>query len=153
MPKTHCLRGHLLSEDNIRTYKHHGGWKNRVCKKCLAITGRNWRLKNPNYSRDWKDKHPGWYKPSIYRKYRLKKTYGIDVNEYEKLFKKQNGKCAICEGKPGGRWNTFMIDHNHSTGFIRGLLCLKCNRAIGLIKDDIQIAKKIIKYLKVKSPS
>lgn len=147
MLKTHCIRGHLLSDKNVRVYKHKGGWRNRVCKKCLAITNKKFHLKNPNYNKKWRAKNPGWYKPEKKRESDLRKKYGIDTKIYNQLLEKQLGKCAICVGKPGGRWDTFVVDHNHSTGKVRGLLCLKCNRAIGLIRDDIEIAKRIVEYL------
>lgn len=85
----------------------------------------------------------------------LKKRYGITLTEYNKMFKKQNGVCVICK-KPEtvshhvGVFFRLSVDHNHKTGKIRGLLCLKCNRAIGLFEHKIKNLQKAINYLKRK---
>ena len=76
----------------------------------------------------------------------IKYRYGIDITEYDKLFKQQHGKCAIC-GKPPAR-TKLGIDHNHNTKKVRGLLCNKCNRALGYFDDSIQILQKAVKYMK-----
>lgn len=72
---------------------------------------------------------------------------------YDNLFIKQNGLCAICN-KPEIMKNRYTkdiqvlaIDHNHETGKIRGLLCMKCNTAIGRMNDDPELLKKAANYL------
>lgn len=80
------------------------------------------------------------------RKYNLLRQYGITIEDYDLLLKKQNGKCAICgTTEPGNRSNNFSVDHDHITGKIRGLLCNDCNRGLGLLKDN---AGKAAKYLR-----
>jgi hypothetical protein len=74
----------------------------------------------------------------------LKETYGITVQEYERMFMAQGGLCAIC-GKPSLR--KLHVDHCHSKGTIRGLLCRKCNKGIGFLDDNIQSLKNAVKYL------
>jgi hypothetical protein len=82
------------------------------------------------------------------REYRLKKAYGIDRNEYLSLLQSQGGKCPICgNSTPGGKGQTFVVDHDHKTGNIRGLLCHKCNTAIGLMKDNPHVLRGAIDYL------
>jgi hypothetical protein len=78
-----------------------------------------------------------------YRNYTLKKNYGITQEEYDKLAFLQGNCCGICGGKfieyHNGRKamiTRFSIDHCHKTGVIRGLLCRKCNRAIGLLNES-----------------
>ena len=65
--------------------------------------------------------------------------------------KAQGGKCAICREKETrkrrGRIARLSVDHDHSTGDIRGLLCTRCNTAIGLLEDDITLLKNAIDYL------
>jgi len=81
------------------------------------------------------------------RRCKLKKDYGITLEEYNNLLKKQNGVCAIC-GKPPKKENTLLcIDHNHSTKEIRGLLCHNCNLVLGLVYDNKIILENIINYL------
>lgn len=64
------------------------------------------------------------------REYDLKRFYGITIAEYEIMVREQNGLCGICK-KP----SKLVVDHDHDTGKVRGLLCNNCNTAIGLMKD------------------
>jgi hypothetical protein len=70
------------------------------------------------------------------------KKYGISTEEYENLLKIQDGKCAICSKED---WRKLSVDHNHETGKIRGLLCMNCNAAIGVIERNID---KVREYLR-----
>lgn len=81
------------------------------------------------------------------RKVALLKYYGITENEYNNLYKKQNGVCAICGGKQRKNNKYFCIDHDHKTKKVRGLLCHNCNVALGLINENKEILKKMIEYL------
>jgi len=66
-----------------------------------------------------------------------RRMYGITSKDYDKLLKKQNGKCAICGTiNPGGKCDNFSVDHNHKTGKVKGLLCIGCNRGLGFFNDD-----------------
>lgn len=78
---------------------------------------------------------------------KLKSTYGITLEDYHTMLEKQKGYCAICKGRMSGLKN-ICIDHCHQRGVIRGLLCNKCNRAIGLLKEDTQVLYSAIRYLK-----
>jgi hypothetical protein len=65
------------------------------------------------------------------------------------MFKAQNGQCAICASSdPGGGFKNFAVDHNHTTGEIRGLLCTRCNRGLGLFKDDPVLTQLATNYLR-----
>jgi hypothetical protein len=81
------------------------------------------------------------------RKYELTHYYGISVEDYAKLVKNQGDKCAICGTKPEAY---LAIDHCHETNRVRGLLCRKCNSAIGLFDDDIHKIENALMYLKSK---
>ncbi len=76
----------------------------------------------------------------------LKRTYGIDLAQYEAMLKKQNGGCAIC-GKKCTTGKSLAVDHCHKAGHVRGLLCGRCNRMIGLMEDDATIAENALNYL------
>jgi hypothetical protein len=81
----------------------------------------------------------------------LKKSYGITIDEYDDIYDKQNGKCSIC-GKEEkavirGIPLTLAVDHSHKTGKVRGLLCHKCNRAIGGLQDSVVLLRKAADYL------
>lgn len=78
----------------------------------------------------------------------LRLRFGLSMAQYEELRLAQDGRCAICgTDQPGGRWGTFAVDHDHLTGRVRGLLCFRCNRAMGLLQDDAGIASAIAVYL------
>jgi hypothetical protein len=77
----------------------------------------------------------------------LKRDYGITQDDYEDMWIKQGGKCAVCE-RDDNNGKRFVIDHKHDTEIIRGLLCGNCNRAISLMKDNPDILEKAAKYLR-----
>ena len=77
--------------------------------------------------------------------YQKKSKYGLDEESYVGLFAKQNNKCRICE-------TSFddvraCVDHSHTTGIVRGLLCDKCNRGLGYFNDNPDLLSKAIEYL------
>src|SRR5215469_16951780 len=84
-----------------------------------------------------------------YRKY----AYGMSQQDYDKLFQEQSGHCAICGCDPRPRKNgngvpVFVVEHNHSTGAIRGLVCQRCNTFIGSIELAIAagLLEKIFEF-------
>ena len=93
--------------------------------------------------------HGGWYG-------RLYKTYNVTREQYEEMFKSQDGRCAICGNPPKEGGKGLHVDHDHgccpggkSCGkCVRGLLCSSCNTAIGLLKDNPELLTAAIDYLK-----
>ena len=80
--------------------------------------------------------------------YKLKSRYGITLAEYKEILKKQGNKCAICRKPQSKEKKRFAVDHNHRSGFIRGILCNYCNsRLMRYLRDDKQKAKGLIAYL------
>lgn len=77
--------------------------------------------------------------------YNRKRRTGITNEQYEEKLKHQNGVCAICKDVCT---RALAIDHNHTTGQLRGLLCNKCNRGIGYLKDDVATLQRAVDYLK-----
>ena len=83
----------------------------------------------------------------------LMNRYGITSEEKENLLRLQGGKCAICpRTEAGGRHNVFHVDHCHKTGKVRGLICDRCNRAIGLLDDCEQNCIRASQYLARSKP-
>ncbi len=78
-------------------------------------------------------------------KAKLKYSHGMTLEEYNLLKRTQKGLCAICGRKDRDRRLT--VDHDHGSQKKRGLLCNKCNRALGLFRDDLEILKKAVLYL------
>lgn len=76
----------------------------------------------------------------------MERTYGFDVARYERLAIQQGGRCAICRKRPSSE-RRLAIDHDHATGDVRGLLCDRCNTALGGFADDIGNLARAIAYL------
>lgn len=86
-------------------------------------------------------------KPESILKKRLKKYYGITVEQFEAMYSAQDGTCKICNRAcPSGR--RLSVDHDHSNGQIRGLLCMKCNKGLGSFEDNKENMARAISYLK-----
>jgi len=155
---THCKNGHEYTDENTRFIKN---GKTKLCKKCHAKHQEEWRKANPElwkttvtkarkkWEQKQKEKFGEYWGSSRHRKRR----YGITLDQYNALFLKQNGLCAICHrpetetDSRTGRIKSLHVDHNHETTEIRGLLCLSCNGAIGLMKDNPAILRSGAEYL------
>lgn len=78
---------------------------------------------------------------------RVKSMYGISPEEYTAMHEKQGGKCAIC-GEVPTTLRALHVDHSHTTGKVRGLLCHGCNTGIGALKEDAEILSKALAYIR-----
>ena len=86
---------------------------------------------------------------NCYHSRQLERLYGITLAEYDRMYEEQNGVCKICHLPQESKRNTRLcVDHNHTTGEVRGLLCDSCNRAIGLLKDDPRLLDRAAEYLR-----
>jgi len=78
----------------------------------------------------------------------LKSAYGITPEKYDEMLAAQGGVCAICKNEDTKhKSNYFPVDHNHSTGEVRGLLCSTCNTGLGLFGDSIDTLMGAAAYL------
>lgn len=77
----------------------------------------------------------------------FKRRYGITIDDYNKMFYLQEGKCAICNIHQSCFKRALSIDHNHQTGVVRGLLCQRCNVMLGYAKDNVCILQNAANYL------
>lgn len=113
---------------------------------CQYHYHKNYRNNNKEYfykkKNDWANKNK-----MASRAWRLKNNYGITLEEYDNMLVEQNGVCAICFKENNGR--LLVVDHNHITGNVRGLLCDACNSGIGTLKTDegIQLLINAIEYI------
>ena len=117
------------------------------------------KLQDPTYryelnkrNREWRAAN-GTKANGYCRKYRLKKEYGLTVEEYDAMVLAQGGKCAICGATRGSKIGSkrdakLNIDHDHQTGKVRGLLCHNCNMVLGHLDDDIERMYRAIEYLR-----
>ena len=109
------------------------GWS---CKKCRNLQILKWQNKNPERMK------------KTSRDSQLKRDYGISLKDYNEMFNKYKGRCAICGIHRDKLKKNFFVDHDHKTGEVRGLLCYQCNVGIGLLKENPFILLKSIKYLR-----
>jgi len=94
--------------------------------------------KQKNATQEGRQKNRAWF---------YKRKYGITLEDYDAMLEKQGGCCAICKSETSKRNDYFMVDHDHETGAVRGLLCSPCNSAIGLLGDNISTLQNAINYL------
>jgi hypothetical protein len=112
--------------------------KNGINSRCKSCHLDQWRHYQQNNSQKVKVQ---------LRKSELKREYNITLEDYNLMFKQQNGCCAICNKHQSELSKTLSVDHCHITGEVRGLLCNGCNRGMGMLGDNIQILKNAVKYL------
>lgn len=118
---------------------------NSWCKECRSEYDKARYRKDPKKfiaeTRAWRKQNPDRLKRIVLRR------YGMTVEEYDSMLSFQGGVCASCGGEAKGRWKSRLhIDHDHSTGKVRGLLCQNCNIALGQLKDSISRISKLLEY-------
>jgi len=77
--------------------------------------------------------------------YRMLQEYGISLEQFERLYLEQDGRCAICSDRMLN--SDCHVDHDHEVGNVRALLCGSCNRGLGMFKDNIRRLARAIVYL------
>jgi len=124
-----------LATDFYRDSATKSGYKSS-CKKCSSALATDWKQKNKEYTAEYN------------KKYKLQYNYGLSVDEYNNLLVEQENRCAICftsvEQLPRG----LVVDHNHTTGKARGLLCHACNVALGMLKESEDNLMGALSYLR-----
>jgi len=138
----------LLREDGL-LYEIYAARNN----KGINRGRRYWTVKKLNdesersYKKTFVKRKPSPYNYKKSRNGSLKRTFNIDLKEYNQMLQNQNGCCAIC-GKHFSEFDkSLAVDHNHINGENRGLLCFKCNILLGYAEDDIEILQNSIIYL------
>lgn len=120
------------------------GIESNLHKYCSTDCRQQW-----HYDR-WKS-NGGRRCPKKLREYQLQHNYGLSLDDFNRLLESQNNRCAIClKDSPGGKnWH---VDHCHQTGEVRGVLCQKCNQAIGMFYEDLEILDRAKEYIKKHEP-
>lgn len=119
--------------------------KERHCKDCPTTVKRPAKYPGPRCATHHRaiTKH----RKQLFHEASVIKKYGIEAGEYDARYKAQNGRCAICV-RATGATKRLAVDHDHSTGRVRGLLCSPCNRFIGQLRDDPDAFLRAYKYLR-----
>jgi hypothetical protein len=107
---------------------------------------KRWAADNPErYAERIKAYKDSGRKAIADRKSHLKRKYGITLEQYDAMLAAQGGVCAICSEKPGDL--TLHVDHDHTTGAVRSLLCIRCNNALGLFQESQFLFQAAADYL------
>jgi len=119
------------------------------CRLCRKKYRRQQEVKERTsvYNKKYAEQNPELMKAKD-RKNSLKRFWNMTPEQFEALKEKQGGTCALCNKTESNPHKNLCIDHDHTTGKIRGLLCDNHNRAMGLFKDSIEDMEKAIQYLK-----
>ncbi len=132
-------------------------WRGQTCNTCYA---RKWRstergkavskslVHRRSTNIKWKTYMRDYEKLDSRVNYKLKKHYGISLEDYNRMLSDQKGLCAIC-GCPEttSTKKRLAVDHDHKTGKIRSLLCRACNVSVGLLKESPVTALNLRNYL------
>jgi Recombination endonuclease VII len=127
-----------------------------ACKECVLAHGREkdkagsdeLKAKSAKQRHSWNDPEKWSIRQKIARKSHLKRNYGMSLEEFQHRLDEQNSCCAICGIHiQDATHKQLVVDHCHTTGKVRGLLCDLCNTALGKFKDNKEVLKQAIKYL------
>ena len=139
-----CNEAKDVSAFTLRLSGPRAGQPVAWCKTCTAESAREANANDGTLYRrvQWPSK--------------LRTKYGIEPADYFAMLTAQDGGCAICKAKTPsdrhyarrGKAEMFHVDHDHATGRVRGLLCHLCNRALGLIRDNADLADRMSAYLR-----
>lgn len=119
------------------------------CRECTKAYSDESRDRIRAYKTKWRERNPYYHR---------ERTYGLGFGGYPRLLAKQDGRCAICgTPHPGGRGDTFHVDHDHSCcpgskscgRCVRGLLCKLCNMGLGRFRDDPALLRAAADYLEL----
>lgn len=119
---------------------------------------RRWHERNPDYKKGWTtDNKPKvratrhkWLadNPGARKDYVLRYRYGLTLADWDEMLELQGGGCAICSSRTSGSRKSWMTDHDHKTGKVRGLLCVRCNNLLGMVDDSVATLFAAIQYLR-----
>lgn len=82
------------------------------------------------------------YCPRANKDRKLRAAYGIGLEDYERMYEEQEGKCGICQEAH----DVLHVDHNHDTGEVRELLCTLCNTAFGKMRERVDYLERLLEY-------
>ena len=130
-----CGKIKPLSDYSFKRPKNRKPGLQPRCKSCAKEDTRDWKIRNQDTARD---------------RY-LQRQYGITEQEYNAILLSQNNRCCLCgiefnSGKFGP--DSPVVDHCHTHGHVRGILCNECNRGLGYFHDNIQALENAATYLR-----
>lgn len=130
------------TEKPLSSFGLQKGRPRHLCTDCKNKQSREYYLENKERKAEWSKKYR-----LIKKDQDLKKAYGITFKEYQQMLLDQKHSCKICGVHEKECNRSLCVDHCHTTGKIRGLLCDTCNRGLGLLREDVEVLQKAIEYL------
>jgi hypothetical protein len=128
-----------------------------ACKVCRYLATAVWSANNKDKKKILNDKNKGMRKQYYsldsekkphHKNMELMRAFGISLDDYHKMLVEQNDGCAICGREETVKRNKYLsVDHCHLTNKVRGLLCDRCNRGIGLLGDSPERIRNAARYL------
>lgn len=101
-----------------------------------------WRKMNPERAKAARQRYRATH-PKADRAAHIRRKYGMSLEDERRMYDEQDGLCSICRNHE----DKLHIDHDHTTGRVRGLLCENCNKGIGFLNDDVETLHSAIDYL------
>lgn len=143
--KTCCTCRELKPMDAYNLLAKSADGRQPRCRDCQKVAHGEWYERRGDHSRAMARK---WNRenPEAAREHHFKCRYGITFAQYEEMRERQGSVCAICR-QPCGTGKNLSVDHCHTTGKVRGLLCDRCNRGLGSFDDDMGRMRAAVDYL------
>ena len=122
-----------LDQFGVQRQKGRPPYRSKMCKGCNSDRTIRWAKNNPERAHQ------------TARRSSLRSRYGLTIADYERMRDAQGGLCAVCghaerrTARGGNQPRHLAVDHDHTTGRVRSLLCHDCNTLIGLAEDDLAI--------------
>lgn len=133
----HCSQGHEWTPETLYVNPSNGQRSCRLCQREYSRSARR------------RQQRTEWYRNGGKEQMQLRRrarVFGLTPEQWDSMNETQLGRCAICEGVSKGR--PLDVDHDHSTGKVRELLCRRCNLALGYVADSIETLEAMIEYLR-----
>ena len=131
-----CEETKTLDQFRFRAYKDRSPNHIGTCKTCER---KEYKV--------WADKNKAHLKEKDFVR-NLRKKFNLSKDEYNKMLADQGGGCSICKATKSLSGKALAVDHCHTTGKVRSLLCNECNTAIGLLKENTEIITSALEYIK-----
>lgn len=134
-----CLNGHRRTPDNL--------YKSGNCAMCNKEQVKNRYKTDPVFKAKKLERSRIYQKSEKWKDSMLRRDYGISLIDYKRMLQEQNSACAICFTHESNLNRPLNVDHNHKTNKVRKLLCCNCNTALGLLKEDCEVIKRLVAYV------
>lgn len=106
---------------------------------------KQWQRRNPERVADYQRRYRAENKMAI-REGHLRRKFAMTIEDYEAMLVAQGGACAICL-EPPNAGESLHVDHHEGRGGVRGILCVRCNNALGQLREDLESAQRAVEYL------